>query len=93
MTAINLGDRVRYKINGFTGIVTGTCQYLYQCDQVYVKPERLDKDGQEQEGHWYDVPWVELIDARVHKPQGAVEVKGKRVNGAPGRDHPSMAGH
>jgi hypothetical protein len=93
---VKLGDRVRYKIDGFEGIVTGIVDYLYQCKQVFVRPETRDKDGKVLDGHWFDMPWVEVVKAGVHKAEGAIEVvqagKKVRTSGAPGRETPNMEG-
>lgn len=85
---LKLGDRVRHRINGFTGIVTGLTSYLQQCRQVLVTPESLDKEGKIKEGHWYDEPWLDLVERGVHAPKAAVEAAGKRRSGAPDRPHP-----
>lgn len=90
---VSLGDRVRSKLTGFQGVVVGKCQYIQQCDQVLVKPETLDKDGNIRKGEWLDEPWVEIIKRGVHKPTGTVEEvvggKRRRINGAPDREHPT----
>lgn len=89
---ISLGDRVKYKIDGFEGIATGVTDYLFQCRQIHVQPEDLDKDGKAKVGRWIDEPWLDVIKAGVHKPVAAVEQviggKKKAVSGAPAREHP-----
>lgn len=85
---LNLGDRVRHQINGFTGIVTGITSYLQQCRHILVTPETLDKDGKIKDAHWYDEPWLDLVAVGVHVPKAAVETAGRRLSGAPDREHP-----
>lgn len=83
---IDLGDRVRYKINGFTGICDAYMEHLYQCRQVHIVPEELDKDGKRKEGEWADEPWVEILEKGVFKPLAKVEsAAGKAISGAPDR--------
>lgn len=64
--SVNLGDRVKHRVHGFTGIVTVRAEHLYGCNQVFVKPEKLDKDGKEAPGIWIDEPWADLVKAGVH---------------------------
>lgn len=88
---LQLGDRVAHRIHGFSGIVTGITEYLQQCRQVLVTPEKLGKDGNPIGGKWYDEPWLDLVKRGVYLPKAAVEVQGKkrlRVSGAPDREHP-----
>lgn len=87
-----LGDRVRFPVNGFEGIVVSVIDHLYQCRQVYIEPEKLDKEGQPQKGQWVDAPWVEVIKAGVYAPKGAVEETGTIVSGGPNRPHPPRRG-
>ena len=87
---INLGDRVKYKVDGFQGIVTGITSYLQSCRQVLITPESLNKDGEKIAGRWVDEPWVVLVKAGVHKPEGTITAKdGKVRSGGPERSHPS----
>jgi len=38
---MKLGDRVRDKITGFTGIAIARCDYLYGCISIEVMSEKL----------------------------------------------------
>lgn len=60
---LQLGDKARHAITGFEGIVTARVQYLTGCDQVHLQPQGLDKDGKTFDGHYYDEPYVDLIEA------------------------------
>ena len=62
---IQNGQRVRDTISGFDGIVTGRTEYLNGCVQVYVEPDRLDKDGKRIKGVWFDESQVEPVAART----------------------------
>jgi hypothetical protein len=68
----NLGDKVRDRINGFTGIVTGRAEYLYGCVQVLVAPQKTTKEGKRPDSEWLDEDRVEVLKAGVHgKPASA----------------------
>lgn len=83
---IQLGDRVRGKITGYTGICDAIMVHLYQCRQVHIMPEDLDRDGNVKKGEWVDEPWCEIVAPNVFAPLAAVEgFKGERVSGAPDR--------
>jgi hypothetical protein len=86
---VKVGDRVKYRIDGFAGIATGITHYLFQCSQVHVAPEDLDKDGKAKAGRWIDEPWLDIVKAAVHAPRAAVTVRGRAVSGAPNREHPA----
>jgi hypothetical protein len=50
---IKLGDRVRDRISGLTGIVTGFHTYLYGCERASITPEE-HKDGKPAESFVVD---------------------------------------
>ena len=64
--AIELGDRVRDKITGFKGIVTGITQWLYGCTRIVILKEKVERDGKAQE-MCIDEPQAELIQKAVVK--------------------------
>jgi len=69
---VNLGDKVKDRINGFQGIVTGRAEYLYGCVQVVISPDRLGKDGDYLEGKWVDEDRVEVVNPyAAPRPQSA----------------------
>ncbi len=59
---INLGDKVKCQVTGYTGIVVAKSRHIYGCDRVGVQPP-LDKDGKLPEVGWFDIDGVELITA------------------------------
>lgn len=67
-TSLNLGDKVKDKITGFTGIVTARLEYLNGCLRMQVTPDKLDKDGEMRDGMVLDVEQLVLIKAGVHEP-------------------------
>jgi len=63
---IQLGTKVKDKITGFTGIVTGYVQYLTGCNQALVQPP-VAKDGTYKDSWWIDEQRLELVDNTVIK--------------------------
>lgn len=61
---INLGDRVRDRITGFTGIAVARAEYLYGCNRFSVLPEKL-ADKKIQESQWFDEPQLDLVKAKI----------------------------
>ena len=57
----SLGSRVRHRITGFTGIVTGQTQWLNGCDRVFVESEEL-REGKPVGGVWLDTDSAETIE-------------------------------
>ena len=58
---IDLGDRVRDILTGFTGIVTGRVSYLTGCDQVLLLPRSSDETKMN-DAQWFDIERVQLVD-------------------------------
>lgn len=50
---VTLGSKVRDKITGFTGIVTGYVSYISGCNQALVVPQ-VGKDGASRDAEWFD---------------------------------------
>jgi hypothetical protein len=50
---IKLGIRVKDKITGFSGVVSGFVTYLSGCNQALVILE-VGKDGTFKDGQWFD---------------------------------------
>ena len=59
-----LGVKVRDKITGFAGIVTGVCQYISGCNQALVAPQAGD-DGGWRDGQWIDCQRLERLSDDV----------------------------
>ena len=60
------GDKVKEKITGFSGVITGSCSYLTGCDQYLVTAKQTDitKDPL---ARWYDEQRLELQKEQVVK--------------------------
>ncbi|WP_375782872.1 hypothetical protein ACE10Z_23445 [Bradyrhizobium sp. Pha-3] len=59
-----LGTTQRDKITGFSGVVTGFCEYLSGCNQALLVP-KVAENGDFKEGHWFDVQRLEQVGADV----------------------------
>ena len=57
---IELGRKVKDKITGFTGTVTGLCQYISGCNQALVAPA-VGKDGVAKDSAWFDEQRLEYV--------------------------------
>ncbi len=60
---IELGDRVRDKISGFTGIATSRHEYMNGCVRYTIDSEEL-KDGKPVDGQWFDEQQIEIVEAK-----------------------------
>lgn len=58
---ITFGIKVRDKITGFEGIVTGYVEYITGCNQALLAP-RVDGSGALREPHWFDEQRLEVLD-------------------------------
>jgi hypothetical protein len=51
--------KVKDKVTGFIGVVTGHADYLTGCDQYLVQP--ASKDGEWKEGRWFDENRLQIV--------------------------------
>lgn len=61
---INLGDIVRDRITGFSGVAIGKHKWLTGCDTITVKPREL-KDGKPIDSLSFDVMQLEVVERGV----------------------------
>ena len=70
---INLGDQVRDRVTGYTGIVIAFTQWLNGCNRVTVQAQEL-KDGKPVDCQAFDVEQMEVLKANAldlsQKPSG-----------------------
>lgn len=57
-----LGKRVRCRVTGFEGTVTGQVEYLTGCNQLLVIPV-CDSPNKMPDGQWLDVQRCTVLDA------------------------------
>lgn len=62
-----LGDEVRNRITGFTGIVSSYSKHLAGCERLWVEP-RVDATGKPMEGQWLDIDLAEVVRPNVIEP-------------------------
>lgn len=79
MSEIKLGNKVRDKVTGFTGIATAKIEYINGCIQYCVKP-KVAKDNTMSEGEYIDIDELEVI-------RGGIKIK-STPSGGPQRDCP-----
>jgi len=82
---IELGDKVKDRISGFTGIVTSYTEFITGCDRCFVCPDRLDKEGSVIEGHSFDVLELTIVKKKVisfDEPKEPKEPK-EKIKGSP----------
>lgn len=68
-----LGDRVKDRISGFSGIVIARTDWLNQCHRYSVQPEAMH-EGKPLENQGFDEGDLVLVKANVHPPKIAFEV-------------------
>lgn len=56
-----LGKTVRDRVTGFQGVASSVSFDLYGCICAAITP-LVDKDGKSQDGHWYDIHRIEIVD-------------------------------
>lgn len=58
------GTKVKEKVTGFSGIITGTCFYLTGCNQYLVTAKPKDEFS-EPKALWYDEGRLEEVEKNV----------------------------
>ncbi len=71
---IKLGEKVRCKITGFTGIATAKVEYLNGCIQYCIQPRMKPKDNEKPKTTYIDVDQLEIVGA-------GKKVKAKKTGG------------
>jgi len=64
MDTPELGDRVKDKITGLTGIMVGIAYWVSNCVRAAVQPETA-KDGKAPDSVWIDMPLLEVVKKGV----------------------------
>ena len=82
-----LGFKVQDKVTKFSGVITSISFDLYGCIQAIVSPP-VDKDGKDQEGRWFDISRLEILEKErvMDCPKFFVEIsdiKNDFVSGRP----------
>ena len=82
---VELGDRVKDRITGLSGIAFGITDWLYGCRRVTVQPE-IENDGKPADQFCVDEPQLKITKKRVIKGDGQEEKKKPKVTGGPRED-------
>lgn len=64
MAEVNLGDRAKDNITGFTGIVVAITKWLHGCDRIVIQP-KMGKDGKVPENMSFDLPQIIVMAKAV----------------------------
>lgn len=93
--AIQLGDRVKDPITGFSGIAKSITYWLHGCIRVGVQPEKLI-DGKPGDDQHFDQSQLVLVKRAAHTPVmmqvvPAPEPQNRRGNGGPAREGKGFA--
>lgn len=62
---IKLGQKVRDKVTGFTGIAVSRVEFLNGCVQFCVKPKKQAKDSKMPAGEYIDVGQLKVVGEGV----------------------------
>ena len=62
-----IGDKVKDRVTGFTGIVNAHARHLAGCDRLWVLPA-VGADGKLPDGHWFDIDMLEIVEANAIEP-------------------------
>lgn len=76
METVELGDKVKCKLTGFTGIVNGVSQWLTGCDKVSIQAP-MKKDGSFGDSYWVDRGAVQILKKRAIKKSDVATGKDK----------------
>lgn len=78
-----LGDRVRDRVTGFSGIVTARTEWLNKCVRILVQPEKLH-EGKPIEAQSFDEEQIEILQTGAYfetkpEPSGGPQEGEKRA--------------
>lgn len=84
---IELGQKVRCKVTGLTGIATARCEYLNGCIQICVTPRsrKIEKDDDVWKGTYIDIDYLEVV-------KGGIKIRRKDAGGPQPNEPPSRPG-
>ena len=66
MNNINLGDKVKDSVSGFTGIAIGRTSWLQGCDRITIQPP-VGKDGKLPDSASFDEPQLIVLTPKKVK--------------------------
>lgn len=78
---IELGNKVRDTVTGFTGIVVGKTIWMYGCERSAVQSDKLH-DNKPVDEHWFDDQRLEVLEAT----EPVISPTSVATSGGPHRD-------
>lgn len=72
---IELGDKVKDGVSGFTGIVTARTDYINKCVRFEVSPAKTDQ-GKLLDAYWFDEEQLIVVKKSVFKVKKEVPTGG-----------------
>jgi len=82
---VNLGDKVKDKITGFKGIVTGKANYLFGCTQCLIAPTMKGKSATD--ATWIDEQRLDVEGGSQFKPPAPATLGGPQKTPPAGLRH------
>lgn len=64
---VKLGQKVKDKVTGFTGITDAKIEFMNGCVQFRVLPKKKAKDEKYPEGQYIDVEQLDVVDSEPIK--------------------------
>ena len=77
---VKLGDLVRDEVTGFTGVVLGRAEYLYEATACCVHSRELDDTGHLRPWVWLQEDRLAVLDEQV--VVGFRQIAGRTADGA-----------
>lgn len=88
---INLGDKVKDSVTGFTGIAVARTTWLHGCDRITIQPEGLTKEGKVHDNHTFDEMQLVIVKVGTIKSTREGAGKTKKITGGPQNDKSALA--
>lgn len=66
---VELGDKVKDEVSGYTGIVIGITDWLYGCQRAGIAVQKPGSDGKICDPQWFDTAQLKVIKKSVIKGQ------------------------
>lgn len=87
---LNLGDKVKDTVTGFTGIAVARTTWLHGCDRVTIQPEGLTKEGKVHDNFTFDEMQLVVVKENAVKSTREGVNKTKKVTGGPQNDKSAL---
>ena len=78
------GNKVKDRVTGFEGIITGHSDYMNGCDHYLVQPP-VTKEGAFQEAKWFDEADLQLVEEPKVVKTETTRTGGPLLNAPPRR--------